>query len=285
MASTKGFIGSEGFVSQKGIKESTVDFSTDNLFTGVWNLNENNIERFDPFIGGQAAIYWTRLPQFFTTDATKNFRSLTTRNFKSFSGIGDITLDTDQISHGFTGNELPVATTIKKENTSFTLKHYELAGSPIRELYQYWVTGIRDPETGIATYHGQLKEGGLTYSMKNHTGELIYVVTDPSFALGGASGIEFAAYYTNVFPTKIPQDHLNYSSGDHGLVEVDIEFRGCFHQSSDINSLAAQIMKSSAYNKTYGDYKVTSSNGGTSGGNDVSADSAVAGQSGWYGNL
>lgn len=255
--------------SQEGIRSRCfspnekiqTNFANDNLFAGVWRLNNENLDRFDPFVQGWAAIIWTKCPEFFKygdggkRDVYNQFKYLTERNFKSLSGIGDITLESDNMSSGFTGNELPVATSMKKENTSFTLKHYEFSGSPIRELYQFWITGIRDPETGIATYHGAIKSQELIYSMKNHTGEILYTVTDASFAIGGgADSIEFAAYYTNVFPTKIPQDHLNYTAGDHGLTEIDQEFKANFHTGRKVNQLAVQALKTYTITKTYGDY-------------------------------
>lgn len=246
------FSSQAGGLKQKGVAGN--DYTTDNLFAGVWQLNQDNLTNFDPFIGGYAFIMWTKLPQFFLGNETlkKNFQALTEKNFKSFSGIGDMTLQVEDLTTGFAGNAYGVATNIQKENTSFTLTHYELAGSPIRELYQYWVTGIRDPETGLAHYHGQVDD--LGYSAKNHTGELLYVVTDPS---GSEKGIEFACYYTNVMPTKVPQDHLNYSSGDHGLVEIQIDFRGNYHQSSEINLMAIEAMKKYRIAKRFGDYKHT----------------------------
>lgn len=247
--------------TQNGLKNRHNYDKNDNLFAGVWRLDQDNLDSYDPFIQGYAAIIWTALPRFFskpeaqvgTKSISDEFKVMTERNFKAFSGISNLTLDSDQITHGVAGNELPVATNIKKENTSFTLKHYELSGSPIRNLYQYWITGIRDPETGLATYHGAIA-AGMPYSIQNHTAELLYVVTDPSFAVGGKNGIEFAAYYTNVFPTTIPQDHLNYSSGDHGLTEIDIEFKGCYHQSNSVNSMAVKVMSTYKINKKMDDW-------------------------------
>ena len=245
-----------------------IDYSTDNLFAGVWRLDQDNLNRFDPFIQGYAGIIWTAMPAFFDNDMATQFKYFTERNFKSFSGIGDLTLEADNISNGFAGNEMGAATNMKKENTSFTLRHYELAGSPVRELYMYWITGIRDPETGIATYHGKINQGEMQYSMKNHTAEVLYVVTDPSFAYGAseaaaALSIEFAAYYTNTFPTKIPQDHLNYTSGDHGIPEIDIEFRGTFHLGGSINELAVKAMANYSLQKIYSDYgRLTGNLGG-----------------------
>jgi hypothetical protein len=249
------------FTSQTGIKtrntgSDMIDYTTDNLFAGVWRLDQSNLGKFDPFIQGYAFIMWTRLPAFFDNVYKSQFQALCEKNFKAFSGISDMDMDAETMTHGFAGNELPVATNMKKSFTGFSLKHYELAGSPIRELYQYWTTGIRDFETGLAHYHGKIEDGTLEYSMKNHTGELLYVVTDPSGAIGKdpSTGIEFAGYWTNVFPTKIPQDHLNYSSGDHGIAEIDIEFKGNFHMSSDINTLAVQAMQTYAIRKRFGDY-------------------------------
>ena len=112
----------------------------DNIFTGVWNLNQNNLTKYDPYISGYAFIVWTKLPAFMTKDKDTKlgtqdidtaFKILTEKNFKSLSGVGDITLGVEDITHGFAGNAYGVATGISKENTSFSITHQELAGSPM----------------------------------------------------------------------------------------------------------------------------------------------------------
>jgi len=254
------------FYSQDGIKSKInggklMDYTATNLFTGVWNLSQENLDKFDPFIQGYAFFIWTKLPVFFEEAFKQQFKALTEKNLKSLSGISDMTLGDESLSIGFAGNEYPVATNITKENTSFSLSHYELQGSPIRELYDYWVRGIRDPETGLAHYHGKIESGDLEYSAKNHTGECLYVVTDPSGAVGGSTGIEYAAYFTNVFPLKIPMDHLNYSSGDHSSTEITIEFRGNYHAGKDINTFAIQAMDAYKITKQFGQYKLNPESG------------------------
>ena len=237
--------------------------ANDNLFTGVWNLDQANLTKYDPYISGYAFIVWTKLPAFMNNVTDKDvisgmpidraFKQMTEKNFKSLSGIGDITLGVEDVTHGFAGNAYGVATGISKENTSFSITHQELAGSPIRKLYEYWVTGVRDPETGLATYHGKIGSNECpTYSAKYHTGELLYIVTDPT---GGEHGIEFACYYTNVMPTKIPQDHLNFTNGDHAVAEASIDFRGNYHTSDQINQLAKAYLKQKLTQKTFADYK------------------------------
>ena len=49
-------------------------------------------------------------------------------------------------------------------------------------------------------------------------------------------------------------DHLNYTSGDHGLTEISQEFRGTFHMSKEINELAVKAMEAYAIKKRFGNY-------------------------------
>ena len=237
-------------------RQYNADPTSGGFFKGTWDLDQDTLDRYDPFVGGYAYIVWTKLPKFFDNEIAKNFKYMTEKNFKSFDGVQDLTLESEQVSLGFAGNTMDVATNLKKAEGTFTIKHQEYAGSPIRKLYEYWITGIRDPETGLATYHGNIGTKGkkLPYSAKNHTAELLYIVTDPSGKLGGASAIEFAAYYTNVFPTKVPQSHLNYASGEHGTAEVDQEFKGVQHRSEQIDKIAASALESKVVLESFREY-------------------------------
>jgi hypothetical protein len=73
--------------TQYGIKEKN-NIEGSNLFTGVWNLNRDNLDKYDPFISGYAFIIWTKMPNFMVSsdkNMADKFRALTERNFKSFS--------------------------------------------------------------------------------------------------------------------------------------------------------------------------------------------------------
>jgi len=206
----------------------------DSFFTGHMNLQDLN---FDPLVTGYAFIIWTKLPKWVTNFAPK-FKELTQRNFKSFDGLADIELQTAAYEQSFNNNEYNYATTISKQNTEFTLKHQEFSGNPIKNMYQFWVSGIRDPDTDIATYP---KAFGIDYAAKNHTGELLYVVTRPdanNFNNSEIHNIEFAAYYTNVMPTKIPIAHFEYSQGEHNSPEIDIPFKGNLHIGPKVDAFA-----------------------------------------------
>lgn len=202
------------------------------FFTGGMNLQQLD---FDPFVSGYAIIIWKKVPSWVTSEFP-GFSAMTQKNFKSFDGLSDMELQTGQYEHSFNGNQYDFATTIQKNNTEFTIKHQEFSGSPIKNMYQHWVTGIRDPRTDIAQYP---KRYGLDYCAKNHTGELLYIVTRPDINNVGKNNIEFAAYYTNVMPTKVPFSHLNFNLNEHNPAEIDITFKGTLNIGKKVDDFAA----------------------------------------------
>lgn len=207
-----------------------------NFFKGSMNLQ--NLE-FDPLITGYAFIVWTKIPSWVEKEYP-GFKAMTQKNFLAFSGLDDIELQTSQLQFGFNANEYNAASGIQKNNTTFNLRHAELSGSPIKNMYQFWVTGIRDPETGIATYP---KAYNLEYAAKNHTGELMYIVTRPDANNVDKKNIEFAAYYTNVFPKKIALGHLNYEQGQHDDQTIDMPFNGNLHISPQVDEYAIELLR------------------------------------------
>ena len=204
-------------------------------FTGKMNTQ---ILDFDPFVSGYAFIIWVKIPAW-VTDAYPNFRQMTQKNFKTFQGISDLELQTAQYTHTFNANAYEYATTLNKGNTNFSISHQEFSGSPIKNMYQFWVSGIRDPETDIATY---ARAYNTSYGAKNHTGELLYIVTRPDANNYEHNNIEFSAYYTAVFPTRIPLNHLNYSQGSHDSPDIEINFVGDLHIGPAVDEFAYSVM-------------------------------------------
>lgn len=215
---------------------NSADAEGKSFFTG--GMNTQTLD-FDPLVTGYAFIKWIKIPAWIR-DMCPGFAAMTEKNFKSFEGIDDIELQVGEYEQSFNNNQYPFATTISKNNTDFTLKHQEFSGNPIKNMYQYWITGIRDPRTDIATYPALF---GCEYAAKNHTGELIYIMTRPDVNNVDHHNIEFAAYYTNVFPTKIPLAHLNYTQGTHDSPEIDISFRGTMHLGPKIDEFAKGKLK------------------------------------------
>lgn len=244
-----------GITSQAGINRVKRDFDNADIFRGMMKLDQANIGQFDFMVTGYAMFKWITMPTFMelgNPELCKLFRNLTEKGSTSFEGINDITLQTEDITGGFAGNSFKQATNMKEEFDTFTMKMYEMNGSPIREGLNYWAGGIRDKGYGTAHYQGLVDtiEGG--YTAQNHTAELIYIVTNPSLSY---NAIEYACLITNIMPTKIPMSHLNYTHGEHSLVNFDLEFTGTKYESKFINEKAVEIVKKYRDLQSYMEFK------------------------------
>ena len=216
-----------------GASASTTDF-----FNGHVPMNNTS---HDPYISGYAFIKWISVPNWLLDPS--EFKLLSERNFKGFSGISDITMGTAAITAGFTGNESHYAKDITK-NSDFTLKYTAHSGSPLDKQYNAWISGIRDPKTGIATY---CKDAGLDYHSSNHTGVLLYVVTRPDADNFAKKNIEFAALYTKVMPTKISLNQFNFEAGNHDVSELEQEFKAYMHIGPKVEAFAAGYLADKVY--------------------------------------
>lgn len=210
------------------------------FFNGSYNTLELD---FDPLVNGYSFFKWMALPKWIN-DTFPDFRNMTEKNFLSGFSLSDIELENTSITHGFAANEYNIATNIKKGNTDFSITHREFSGSPIRTMYSFWVSGIRDPETGIATYPRLFK---TDYAAKNHTGEIIYIVTRPDANNIEREVIEYACYYTAVFPKKIQLSQFAFTHGEHSATEYEQTFNAVFHQSHKVDELAKEVLKEKVY--------------------------------------
>lgn len=240
--------------TQSNIKSVTRQFADAELFRGIIKLDDGNIAQFDPKVGGYALFFWTKMPPFMVlanNDLTKRFKNLTEKGATAFEGIQDLQVNTEDVTGGIAGNTFKVVSNSKDEFDTFTIKVYELQGAPIREAIEFWLTGVRDPKSGFAHYQGVVSkiEGG--YCARNHTAELLYVETDPT---GLSTGVEYACLITNIMPTKVPKSHLNFTHGDHGIVQYDLEFTGVKYESATINSQAKVIIEKNTKIEKYLEY-------------------------------
>lgn len=228
---------------------------SNSFYTGGLNLKNLNS---DPLITGYAVIIWDTVPSWVEKEYP-GFRQFTQKNFKSLTGISDMELQSQAVQYGFGDNEYNVASGITKNNTEFTLKHQEFSGNPVKNMYQHWISNIADPETDIATYP---KIYGLDYAAKNHTGSLMYIMLRRDVNNIEKRNIEFAAYWTNVYPTKIPLSHLEYNQGDRNAVEIEIPFKGNMHISAAVDNYAKELLANSYSFVSEGMFDPTNKNQG-----------------------
>lgn len=213
--------------------------TADNFFSGSVPIGANS---YDPYVSGYAFIAWVKVPSWISE--VDKFKQLSQKNFKSFQGINNIELETEGTRTGFTTNETHYTKGIGNKSSEFTLKYQQHSGSPMTSLYNEWVSGIRDPKTGIATYP---KEFGVEYHSNNHTGTLLYVVTRPDADNFDGNNIEFAALWTHVQPTRINLEHFNFESGSHDVFDLDQPFKGVIDFGEEVEKFAASYIKDRVY--------------------------------------
>ncbi|MGL5745110.1 MAG: hypothetical protein ACRCXX_08165 [Cetobacterium sp.] len=239
------------------LKKYNTDLAKDGHFRGITKFDSNNLQRFNPLTtASHAFIIWTKQCPFVSLlpngkELQKIFKTVTEKGFKSFSGINGIQLATETLTPGSTGNDANIATVTTDDSNSFGIKCYEFSGRPIGNYIELIMTGISDPKTKVATYHGLIADGIMEFAPKNHTMELLYVVTDNTEL---STGIEYSCLITNILFTESPRDFLNFDRGNTGIVEIDINFTGVKYESPAINEIATKALASLRYNKTQLEY-------------------------------
>jgi hypothetical protein len=237
----------DGRTYQSNIKSyGESDFITNySLFLGGIDTTHNALKAYDPLKTGKGRIFFTRMPVFmqqYMPDATKRVRHIFEYGFTKINGIGDLELESENMTGGYAGNSIPIATLAKDSTNAITLGLYEFAGSPVREYIDMWIKGIADDQTGFSRYHGLITEdpNSLKYAQCNHTAEAFYVVTDPT---GLSTGIEYCCMLTNMFPTTSAKDHFNYNSGESTIVQIDVPFSCVKRESPAINEICKRLIK------------------------------------------
>ena len=238
---------------QSNIKSNTKSFDKFGYFLGGIDVTHQNLDMFTPYIRGVSRIFLHKPPAFMQErfpDMTRRFKTYLETGYTSLDGIGDITVDFTDFEGGFAGQRYSTVSLSRDETDTITIQLYELTGSPIREYLDTWITGTRDPRSGIAHYHGVIAEKGADYySEKNHTAEMFYVNLDPT-----AINIEYCAMFAHMFPTRVPKAHLNYEKGNRDNAQLDIEFRCTKYESPAINNIGAWYIANSNVNYNYLDF-------------------------------
>lgn len=230
---------------QTGLVTNTKNYTNFGYFVNGIDTTHQNLDQFNPYIKGRSRIFMYRAPYFMEKlfpNKTKSFKSYIETGYTKVDGIQDLTVEFVEFEGGFNGQKFSNVSTSKDDTNTLTISLYEQSGSPVREFIETWITGVRDPRSGIAHYHGAL-DGGIDetgasfdpirYGEINHTAEFIYYVLDPT-----AKNIEYACMFAHAMPTKVTKDHYNYEKGDNGEVLLDIEFMVNKYESTYINDIA-----------------------------------------------
>ena len=225
------------------IRRNTKSYKDLSYFIGGIDVTQQNLDQMTPYIPGISRLFFHTTPLFMQQgfkDLTDNFKSYIETGYKSVSGIEGLNAEFVQISGGFAEQSFENISKITDGSSAISVTLYEQTGSPVREFIETWLTGVRDPRSGIAHYHGLVKKpgdkdgtGSIDYAEKNHTGEFIFYDLDPT-----AHYLEYACMWAHCFPKGIDKQHLNYQSGSRDVVELNLEFSGTKYESRYINDIA-----------------------------------------------
>lgn len=213
------------------------------FFLGGVNATNQALQQYDPFKTGFGRLFMIRKPAFIEDlgvsdtalkDKLNKFKHILEYANTAVSGIGDVSVDFASMAGGYSGRSLELPTGAKDSTDTFTVSTFEFSGSPVREMLHLWINSVLDLQSGLSHYAGS----ELEVSQANHTAEFIYVVTDQS-----GKKIEYACHFANCFPRGLKNDHFNYTSGQHDIVEYAVDFSCTKYESPQINRVAKVLLE------------------------------------------
>lgn len=243
------------------MKRNTKDYNDFSYFISGIDVTEQNLDQLTPYVPGISRLFMHRTPLFMDVafpQLTRNFKSYVETGYRSVEGIEDLSADFISIDGGFANQSFENISKVTDSSNQLSFELWEQTGSPVREFIELWMTGVRDPRSGVAHYHGYVgvpSSGGdsnivssaanagrsvgtyVPYGEKNHTAEFMYYALDPT-----AHYIEYAALFAHCFPRSIQKSHLNYTSGSRDGVSMNLQFAATKYESRYINDLAVYYL-------------------------------------------
>ena len=222
---------------QSGIKHhENDDLLKYALFMGGLNVTHDVLVNYDPLKTGYGRLFMIRKPVFLDNtihNKLKKFKHILEYGNTSISGINDIDVNFVTLTGGYAGKSFDIPSYAQDNTNQFSVQCYEFSGSPIREVIHTWINGTTDLLTGLAHYNGD----SIPKLQSNQTAEFIYVATDNT-----GEAVEYACLFANCFPKAIKNEHFNYESGQHELVQYTIDFTCTKYESMQINKVAKSLI-------------------------------------------
>lgn len=209
-----------------------------NLYRGVTDWT--NLKQFDYYEKGYPFLIVLRYPKWvelnlpYETEATRNmintYLHILENEFVGLEGIENITTGTGEISNGI--RTLNYINKVEQASGTFTMEFKERAGMPITRTHEYILTGIKDKETQVKTYHGlidhlreELEGGGFKYTFEpgldKEVFSFLYFVSDNTM-----SQIEAAYLIVGAQPTSAELSIADQKRGEIDNSTISVQFNG-----------------------------------------------------------
>lgn len=193
----------------------------------------SDLYQFNNYETGYGFLICLKIPTFLTILANQNskykslihsYQHILEYDFKSLSGIEDITVDTNDLQDGI--NSLNVITKVNEQSASqFSMRYYERSGSIITKVHELFLRGVKDPRTQVKRYNGILQPGKdkslIEPGYENETFQFLYFNTDNT-----AREIEKAYLLVACQPTAAETSMYEYTKGDINWRELNVQFNG-----------------------------------------------------------
>jgi hypothetical protein len=238
----QGGIKGDRFNEVAGWEKGTVGFSG-NIYSRL--ASENGIQPVDPaltgarepFKVGRFLIKIIKTVPFFDKKATYAWRYILEDTSVGLSGIQDPTFDTFPRTHGVVRQQSVYGGIYKETNGEFSIKVPETKGQLVRKAIDYWIYGLSDPKTGVATYYGK----DIPDLQPNKSMTILYVLLGPTCR---PDDIEYACIWHDAIITQLKHAHNNSDTiGEAGTgVDHDLPFSGIFDRGPQVDLLAAVMV-------------------------------------------
>lgn len=221
---------------------SSLEFA---LMRGVTDFT--NTAQFNAYETGYGYLVVIDSPQFIKMVAAKdeNVRNLldifvkTLENeFKGLSGLGSISAESSEITDGIKTISM-INKTNFETNGTISMTFTEKTGAPLSKFLEFCLRGIKDYNTQLKTYYGELEEDySLEGGLEKESFTFLYMVTDNT-----GRELERAMLLTNCQPQSVPYSELYDSEkGNIANVEINIELSYHLVESTEINLKAREVL-------------------------------------------
>ena len=225
------------------------------LFRGVTDFG--NLGQFDYYESGYSFLFVISGPRFLNEYALKtnrngddtfykiyhNYMHMLEFEFRGLSGLENMTADgTMEINNGF--DTINVINKVKMQSgSSVTMNYTERSGGLINKFHSKFLSGIKDPRTGVKHYHGLIADGTYpTPGFELETFTFLYVVTDNT-----TRNVEKAFLLLGAQPTTADYSMYESEKGSIEKKEISIEFN-CFPITGETIDKKAQYMINAIHN-------------------------------------
>jgi hypothetical protein len=239
-----GYNGIKGdrFEEVAGWEKGTAGFAG-NIYSRL--ASENGIQPVDPAITGSREPYKTgrfitkllRNVPWFDKKVMYAWRYIIEDTALGVDGIQDYTFDTIKRTHGVIRQDTTYLGIFKETNGEFTIKTQEIAGQLVRKSIDYWLGGLSDPKTGVATFYGK----DVRDLQPNKSMTIMYILLGPTCR---PNDIEYACIWHDAVITTSKHTHNNSATlGEAGQgQDHDLNFAGIFDRGPQVDLLASIIV-------------------------------------------